>query len=383
MRILFLCGCLEPGMDGVGDYTISLALELSRQGHEISCVACNDHQISSIESYTSSYAPLSDDEVRVHRFSSHIGWQTRFQHLHRIFISFNPDWVSLQYVPYSFASNGLPLEFTYRLQSLRGPWLWHVMFHELWIAGGKRLKSRFISLMQRSIIQHGFTCLSPLVHTSIAHYREALGRIGLDAAIHPLHSNIQADPRESLPIHDSFEWNFVFFGSLDPQWQSEPFFSLVEISRRMNQINQCHFISLGRVGKQGTKVWQSISSFKMRKRYPNFTFQAVGELNASEISSRLLRATFGISMAPLQWLGKSGSVAAMVAHGLPVIVPIYPVDILSPDLNSFSFGEQLILIDGDLPAKLPQARRLPVKNSSEDSARSLVQSFDRAMKSNS
>jgi hypothetical protein len=39
MRIVFLCFSLEPGRDGVGDYTRALAGELIRPGHEVCAVA--------------------------------------------------------------------------------------------------------------------------------------------------------------------------------------------------------------------------------------------------------------------------------------------------------------------------------------------------------
>ena len=32
MKIVFICGCLEPGKDGVGDYTRRLSAELIDHG---------------------------------------------------------------------------------------------------------------------------------------------------------------------------------------------------------------------------------------------------------------------------------------------------------------------------------------------------------------
>jgi hypothetical protein len=45
MKIIFLCGSLEPGCDGVGDYTRRLAGELIKQGHHIAAVALNDQYL--------------------------------------------------------------------------------------------------------------------------------------------------------------------------------------------------------------------------------------------------------------------------------------------------------------------------------------------------
>ena len=42
MKIAFLCGSLEPGFDGVGDYVRMLASEVIVQGHQAVIVAIND-----------------------------------------------------------------------------------------------------------------------------------------------------------------------------------------------------------------------------------------------------------------------------------------------------------------------------------------------------
>lgn len=48
MKIQFLCGSLEPGRDGVGDYTRRLAGELIRQGNDVSIIALNDRFVKEI-----------------------------------------------------------------------------------------------------------------------------------------------------------------------------------------------------------------------------------------------------------------------------------------------------------------------------------------------
>jgi len=46
MRIAFLCGGLEPGRDGAGDYTSGLAEELRQQGHEPMVISLRDKFVS-------------------------------------------------------------------------------------------------------------------------------------------------------------------------------------------------------------------------------------------------------------------------------------------------------------------------------------------------
>jgi hypothetical protein len=49
-------------------------------------------------------------------------------------------------------------------------------------------------------------------------------------------------------------------------------------------------------------------------------FLEKGELPTDLISSYLQSADFGVATSPLSLIGKSGSVAAMLEHGLPVVV---------------------------------------------------------------
>ena len=49
MKICFICGSLEPGKDGVGDYSRRLAGELIRLGHQASIISINDSFVASID----------------------------------------------------------------------------------------------------------------------------------------------------------------------------------------------------------------------------------------------------------------------------------------------------------------------------------------------
>src|SRR5207253_4173313 len=46
VRVTFICSSLEPGRDGVGDYSRRLAYALERQGHAAQLVGLNDRHLS-------------------------------------------------------------------------------------------------------------------------------------------------------------------------------------------------------------------------------------------------------------------------------------------------------------------------------------------------
>ena len=105
MKIVFICSCLEPGRDGVGDYTGRLAAELIRVGHEVSLLALNDRFANAI---------LSGDQERdgikipVLRLPSTLSDQDKTVHATNWINSVNPDLLSLQFVPFGFNPKGLP-----------------------------------------------------------------------------------------------------------------------------------------------------------------------------------------------------------------------------------------------------------------------------------
>jgi hypothetical protein len=55
-------------------------------------------------------------------------------------------------------------------------------------------------------------------------------------------------------------------------------------------------------------------------KHHGWGFLEKGELPTDLISSCLQSADFGVATSPLSLIGKSGSVAAMLEHGLPVVV---------------------------------------------------------------
>lgn len=105
MEILFICGSAEIGNDGVGDYTRRLCGKLIRSGHQAQILSLCDHQAVS---FTSEIQVVEDIAVTVHRIPIAAPNKERLIWLQHILREFEPDWISLQYVPYSFNPKGLP-----------------------------------------------------------------------------------------------------------------------------------------------------------------------------------------------------------------------------------------------------------------------------------
>ena len=96
MKILFLSGSIEPGKDGVGDYSRTLAAECLSLGYETLLSSLNDQWIAG-----------QKREAAGLRLGTNMRWPDRINALRAFLTANRPEVVSLQFVPYSFHPAGL------------------------------------------------------------------------------------------------------------------------------------------------------------------------------------------------------------------------------------------------------------------------------------
>ena len=348
MRILFLCASLEHGRDGVGDYTARLATELRSRGHGCLCAAIDDCHLERDAGENGFFRGA--DFFRLSRMKS---WFERIEILRKEASEFRPDWVSLQFVPHGFHPKGLPLLLPSRLALIGGGFGWHIMFHELWIEPRGRWSNHIISKLQKFLVGELCRKLRPrVIQTSNPYYGTRLRREGIACEILPLFENIGVYP--SFAEHRPEEWTFVFFGSLRPGWDLHPLLERIESARAVSGKTRCRFVSIGRLGAFGESAWMA-----MQKNAPgSFIFERRGELSSEAVSRELQSADFGIAAAPFHLLGKSGAVAAMRAHGLPVIVSRFQTEYSGPDRSA---RPALVLLDGSFEKNLCSAEKVPCR----------------------
>ena len=104
MKILFLCGSIEPGKDGVGDYTRRLCGSLMREGHQAQILSLCDTQANS---FLTEIQVVEETEVLVKRIPMASHHKQRLVWTQETLKDLAPDYISLQYVPYSFHHKGL------------------------------------------------------------------------------------------------------------------------------------------------------------------------------------------------------------------------------------------------------------------------------------
>ncbi len=272
MKIAFFCGSLEPGHDGVGDYTRQLAAALAHQGHRVTIIALCDKTLLVQAEETQE---ADNTRVPVLRIPFNYSSRLRFRIAAQRLASFDPDWISLQYVPYSFNNKGLPFGLPRLLQQLGKGRNWHIMFHELWIGFTKisPLKHKIVGFLQESIAASLVKYLQPkAITTTNRLYQLLLLKNQVNPTILPLFSNIPVVPAvpsfissvfEQLAVYENERHQYFitgFFGNLYPQAKLE---NLLHDQLRLAGIASKKMICLGfgNMNSEGVKEFR-----KTRKR---------------------------------------------------------------------------------------------------------------------
>jgi glycosyltransferase involved in cell wall biosynthesis len=320
VKIVFLCPSLEPGRDGVGDYTRRLAGECAARGHVCTAIALHDPNVTS-------ESEASQDGVSLVRLPAGEPWSARVKRVTARVREASADWVSWQFVAYGFHPKGLIPEALRELAArLRGPRC-HMMVHELWIGleADARWWPRAVGEVQRWGLMRLLRRRTPdSLHTSNPTYQAVLARSGFPAGLLELFGNVpvvspagdnaltRLIPSAAGTGRESWIIG-VTFGTLHPQWKPAATVDwfLATAGRRGLQPA---LIAAGRIGSHQAEI---VERFSERGVHVIVT----GEQDARTISQLLRHADFGIAPHPWALIGKSGAAAAMLEHGLPVLVP--------------------------------------------------------------
>lgn len=309
MKIIFLCGCLEPGKDGVGDYTRMLAQALVQRNCKVWVVSLFDKFVAREHTELQMMAGRGVDVLRI---PACCAAAERFGALAALAGQFRPGIISLQFVPYAYNKRGLVHQLCRYLPHYMQEVRWHIMFHEVWIGLPRHtpLRHRIFGWAQRQLIRTLVKRLHPaIIHTNTVLYQNCLRAIGYPSQVLPLFSNI---PVTRHPVARNKQGLvMVLFGSLHQHARVEHFVADASLFGR----ELAGSVVIRHIGRAGAAVqrWQQACAAH------GIAFETLGEQPVEAISSLLQGATIGLSTTALPMICKSGTVAAMQAHGLPVI----------------------------------------------------------------
>ncbi|MCW2118496.1 hypothetical protein [Flavobacterium sp. 7A] len=308
MKILFFCGAAEPGNDGVGDYSRQLCAELVRLGHAVQLVALCDFHIHSVATEKQKSGNV---DITAHRIPADVTKKDVFEITQNIVTSFEPDWISLQFVPYSFNPKGLPFWLPTSLKKLKGKHQWHFMMHELWLGIDKEasIPHQFIGKLQQYIVKTTISRIHPAVVTTQSQlYQLMLKCHSIEASILPIFSNI---PLTAIKEEQINYLQIVLFGTIHVGAPLHDFFDdIVKMKQSFSKPIKVVFIGLN--GPELNNVLPVLDHYRI-------VYEVMGKQSEEVISQVLVNSEFGISTTPYFQTEKSGIFAAYKEHNLKSI----------------------------------------------------------------
>lgn len=319
MKICFLCGSLEPGRNGVGDYSRRLAGELIRNGHEAYLVGINENTL------TKPNDESQDDEgtpIRAYRWPDNQSWKQRFASLEELLGQTSPTHLSVQFVLYAFDRHGLPYRYTQHFKKLQTSAKLHYMVHELWQrSAGMGVKQQIISFLQSRIAQKFLSGPTPVtIHTSLPRMQKTLAQMQQPSRLLPIFSNI--NPLDLATHHeaDVGKEDTTLHAAFFSQFTIHP--AVVKFIEAFH--HDCcargKALSLTFIGGNAEKAQGSIQTLRMSLG-DTVPMAHTGKLSPQDLSRKLHQVDFGISPVPRHVIGKSGTAAAFIAHGKAVAIP--------------------------------------------------------------
>lgn len=334
--ILFICGSLEKGKDGVGDYIIKLAVELVQKGYKPAVLALNDSYIK--EPTKILHSEDETGRLTILRLPAGIPSARKKRMCMDFVTKIDPTVISLQFVPYSFNAKGIPYGLSKALMNLKNEKVrWHIMFHEIWLAETKGWKQKIIGLAQRRIIKDLVKVLDPIhIHCSIEVTREQLSKLQIESTLLPLFGNIGFHNFIDVSLKnqiDSHKYRILYFGAPPRDEFLESIVSkLGPISAKWGK-SLCIVV----VGKDSSAKFKFIETLRAKLSGATGIIDA-GFLEEKSISYLMQFCTIGIVRSTPELLGKSGTAIAMLEFGLPIWLP----KATDSDTIEFRFRRELI-----------------------------------------
>lgn len=307
IRLVFLLGAIPKGQNGVGDYVRVLAGEVAPFNIHCSAIALfDDVKTTTIE---------IDDNLTIHRINRKESTSYKKKYLLDYIKKENPTHLSLQYVPYAFHSKGIPyllLPLLFAIKDVNI--IRHLMVHELAVGLHKKssIKDSLLKYTQFLLLR---LCIRignfDSIHTQSTLYQYYLTKWYKKVLYLPLYGNINFNCNTLPSLQDSIIKVALFGGIHTVTDLNDKIKKLVyNIQRLGNKDIKFYFI-----GRNGAKVkeWEIVLN------QLSIPYTIKGEMDGNQISSLFQEMTFGITTTPYPLVEKSGTVMALLEHGLNVL----------------------------------------------------------------
>jgi hypothetical protein len=298
MSFVLVTGGLAPGRDGIGDYCRVVAQALAEAGAKPALLAIAERETDA-----------KPERFPCLRLPAMRPWPERVEAARRFLDQQRAERVFLQLGPYLYHPRGLLQSAVEPLAGVLSDARPLVMVHETWVGEMPfhSWKDRLIGPWQRRGFLALLRRLQPAkTFTSLPLYQAQLRRNGIDTELLPLAGNVPVQ-REAAQL-ELRQPVAGIFGGLWPGF--EPHEALAAFASAGGRT----LLLIGRHGATPERLAQ------WRARHPTLAIVETGALDPLAVSQHLNLLSFAFAVAPWQMAGKSGTVAALLEHGVPVLV---------------------------------------------------------------
>lgn len=314
-RILLISPNLEPHKCGVSDYTNLLNKYLQQSNCKTFTLAVNDNFCKEII-----------HESNLVRINKNQKISTKKNIIEQVNNKFQPNLIILNYVSYGFHKYGVPFYLIKLLKDQFKAIPFIVIFHELWPGNLPidTFKNKLIGQLHQLFTKYLIKKIQPkniIVNSEI--WQRLLTQKNINSTVIPVFSNIELAPLDlnvdqfvaSLNISkDSTEIiNVAVFGSSGFVYDSV---EVINYFQKQSELfkKSFYFICIGKFQSVFT-IFQKLHEINPNK----FSCQFTGVLSEAHVSYLFQSVHLGLTTYMPQFWGKSGGIAAMMAHGLNIL----------------------------------------------------------------
>jgi hypothetical protein len=372
MSLVIVVGGIEPTQDGVGDHSRRVAGALIKRGIKTSILALSDQK--TVDGPRRERQSDDGAEIDVLRLPPSISFPERVA-LGRKFIDEQGARHALfAFAPYQFDMRGVVSRALVELPEMVQGLTSSILFHETWIGEEETsgLWTRLVGFTQRRLIQMLVHDLKPVaVYSTNPLYRRMLEAYDIRSSMVPHCGNVpvqesraddwlpQALAEGGAPVGpDGLRDTYMvgLFGSLYEWLQMPRLLPIFEaVARRKGK--RALIANIGIIhNKQQWQNWKKVYG-------KEFGMVDLGPTSTLRISQFINSLDLGVTTTTLYQFGKSGTAAAFVEHGIPVLIPVeYPHFRHWRETMMAEFPPNALRLSPDIVDRLVEAQRLPAKS---------------------
>jgi hypothetical protein len=189
------------------------------------------------------------------------------------------------------------------------------MFHETWV-GNNLLKLKIILQIQKFLIRRMLDRTNPhVIHTHIPINAQRLQELGYRPLKLPLFSNIRVKKETQITGKKTF--TIGLFNQVQQSDLIAGFLTKIGWEIILDGLRP-EILIMGSADNELKAFGDFVSGLKPYGNSVTYT----GFLDEDALSEKLQSCDLGLTPIPRHILGKSGSVAAFISHGVPVAAPV-------------------------------------------------------------